>query len=147
MKVKVYPRILSDTNDHFIPDTNSCNGSDFIEDSLKLEKWKNNKMQPTEETITSKESLIETAREEVTQKTIQNPKRTLVYRFMELSFIARTGILSELNLINEEDEGVEHVDLLDKILQKAQEKGILASMWDKVNSAHSDAAYTENPFG
>lgn len=146
LKVRIYPRILNDNNDRFIPDANNCNGNDFIEYSQKLEKWESNKIQPTEETNPSNESLIGTAREEVPQKTTQNPKRTLVYRFMELSFIARTGILSELNLINEEDEGVEHVDLLDKILQEAQEKGILEKMWDRVNCAHSDGAYTENPF-
>lgn len=146
LKVKIYPRILNDNNDRFIPDFNNCNGNNFIEYSLVLEKWESNKMQPTEETNTPKKSLIDTASEEVPQETIQNPKRTLVYRFMELSYISRTSILSELDLINEEDEGAEHVDLLGKILKEAQEKGILAEMWDKVNSTRSDDTYTENPF-
>lgn len=69
-----------------------------------------------------------------------NPKRILVYRFLELSFITRTGILSELGLINEEDEGIEHVELLDRIFHEAQEKNVLDQLWDKVNYAHNDDA-------
>lgn len=146
LKVSIYPRVLDDDNDRFIPDSNSCNGNDPIEYSLNLDKWEGNRMKPSEEINTSKESLINANGEKVPSKTIRNPKRTLVYRFLELSFISRFRILDELNLISEEDEGAEHVNLLDKILQKAMENKCLDAMWEKVNDAHNDGVYKNNPF-
>lgn len=65
-------------------------------------------------------------------------KRILAYLLLELSFITRTGILSALGLIREEDEGIEHVELLDRIFQEAQEKKVLDQLCDKVTCAHND---------
>ncbi len=146
LKVSIYPRVLDDDNDRFKPDSKSCNGNNSIEYSLNLDKWEGNRMKPSEEMNTSKEPLINANGEKVPPKTIRNPKRTLVYRFLELSFVSRFRILDELNLISEEDEGAEHVNLLDKILQKAMENKSLAVMWEKVNDAHNDGDYKNNPF-
>lgn len=147
LKVSIYPRVLDGNNDRFISNATNCSGNNFIEYSLKLDKWEGNRMKSSEEMNTAKESLSDTDGEKVSPKIIRNPKRTLVYRFLELSFVSRFRILDELHLISEEDEGAEHVNLLDKILQKAKENESLAAMWDKVNCAHSDDdVYTENPF-
>lgn len=146
LKISIHPRVLDDDNHRFIPDTNNCDRNTFKEYSLKLDRWQGDgKMQPHRKTKKS-EAVIKTTTEKESLSVIRNPKRTLFYRFFELSFVARSRILSELNLINEEDEGMEHIELIENIWQKANEHGCLSEMWEKINSAHSDGAYKENPF-
>lgn len=146
LKVRNYPRVLDDNNSHFIVDTNNCKGKDFSEYSLKLERWGGGKVEKPEEVHVVKEEPTAIVQDVDNSEKINNPIRTLIYRFLELSFVRRSLILSELNLIDEKDEGMEHINLIDKIVQKAKETNSLAAMWEKVNAAHNNGFYANNPF-
>ncbi len=72
---------------------------------------------------------------------MKNHIRALVYRFFNLSYITRHKILSELNIITEEDEGVKHVDIIKRILppgEKAENMNKLIDFWNRVNEEHDD---------
>ncbi len=72
---------------------------------------------------------------------MENHIRALVYRFFNLSYITRHKILSELNIITEEDEGVKHVDIIKRILppgEKAENMNKLIDFWNRVNEEHDD---------
>lgn len=146
LKVKIYPRVLNDTNDRYIADSNNCDCNNFVEHSLKLDKLSNHKKVELSGEINMVEEVSPEADKEETVTNINsNPERSLVYRFLALSFITRSRILSELDLVDEEDEGIEHINLLDKILQKAKNNGNLAELWNKISQA-LDEPHIGNPF-
>jgi len=58
--------------------------------------------------------------------------KTLVYRFIELPYIKRCLILRKLHLLDVEDENKEHVEILDKIIQKAKENDCVEKLWDEI---------------
>ena len=66
---------------------------------------------------------------------IKQPKiniKTFIYRFLKLPFIKRSFILTKFNLIDEEDGSKNHMDILDKIIQKAKEKGCLKTVYEEI---------------
>jgi predicted phosphodiesterase len=142
LRVRIYPRVLDDRNDHFMLDVNNCEGRDCVERYLTLEGCKGVEAMPLPETRdeggTEQESKIPEA--------VSNPKRTLVYRFLELSFLARSRILSELSLIGEEDEGVDHINLIETIMAKAEQAHLLGTMWERISVERGDDTSGDNPF-
>lgn len=52
-------------------------------------------------------------------------ERSFVYDFMNLPFFRRERILQKLNLIQAEDEGLTHAELLEPIIYRAKEKKIV----------------------
>ena len=116
-----------------------------MEHLLKLDPWEGDIIQKDKEVqveLDSPEERIIVSED----KKVVNPFKILTYRFLGLSFVKRSLILSELDLMEEDDEGVDHVNFLDKILQKAKDKKVLDTMWDKINSIYVDGKYTDNPF-
>ncbi|WP_366924195.1 metallophosphoesterase [Metallumcola ferriviriculae] len=142
LKVILYPRILNETNDHFISDSSNCSEKNYTEYFLTLDYWKDNVKIPSEGTEPSKLLKVPDNHDEENLNTKDNciPLRTLVYRFLELSFIKRSSILTKLNLIDEADEGIDHVDIIEKTIQKAMEGGTIQLLWDEINALY-DADY------
>lgn len=60
--------------------------------------------------------------------------KTLFYGFMELSWIKRCMLLKKYNLLDEEDEDKRHVEILEKMLQKAKENDCLEKLYEEVVS-------------
>ena len=46
--------------------------------------------------------------------------KALTYAFMSLPYVKRYKIIQDLSLGREEDEGLKHVQILDKIIQRAE---------------------------
>lgn len=143
LKIKIYPRILDEKDDHFVTDYCITNGKAFSEYAINLDKILDKNK------IISNNNTPETL---VFQNYMNNQIdknraiRILVYRFLSLSFISRTMILTKYNLVDEDDEGIEHNNLLEKILKKADEQKKLAELWNEVNYRITDGKYTTNPF-
>ncbi len=74
------------------------------------------------------------------------PARILTYRFFELPHVKRIDIARELELYMDDDEGLQDYELFDRILMRAQERGLLAKLWDKVEMVHNDGKYKSNPY-
>lgn len=135
LKIKIYPRVLDKDSDQFVHDSHTCGSLDYVEYSLKL----NNAG-----TETGSVQNEETVKDEFPAVTVQTndsinlagksiDTKTLIYQFMNLSFLTRATILSKLDLLDEEDEGVNHVDILQKILQKAKMQQCIKDFWMEID--------------
>lgn len=125
LKIKIYPRIFDKESFKFVSDR-PTGDVDYIEYSLTLGPGKDNG---------GKEEVIESAliTDQHSDSDTSVDIKTLIYRFMNLSFITRTSILTKLALLDEKDEGTNHVDILRKVVLKAKESGILEDFWTEVN--------------
>lgn len=64
--------------------------------------------------------------------------KTIVYGFMDLSFVKRESILRKLSLLDQEDRGIDHVKILEKIMSKVKERNYMDVFWREIELAHSD---------
>lgn len=139
LKVRVYPRILNDTGTAFITDYKECENCDYKEYSIKLSSSYNEKentngdTKPEEIYIKQETQICEIDRADCGHQNF----RKLVYRFLRISFIQRSAILNKLNLIEEVDEGIDHNDLIDKILKRAQASGVLDELVAEVDKIYN----------
>lgn len=130
LNIKIYPRVLDKDSDKFVVDSSACGSNDYVQYTLKLND--DNNTVSTEKADLYQHEFPEVdvkVNEAIPSSNDNLDTKTLVYRFMNLSYLTRTTILSKLNLLDEEDEGVNHVDILQKILQKAKTRNLLEEMW------------------
>jgi predicted phosphodiesterase len=134
--VKIYPRILDKYSDQFVVDSSVCVSENYIQYTLKLNDEKKN--------ITLSSENVDMIREKYSDITVNYndeiltieeklDTKKLVYRFMNLSYLTRTTILTKFNLLDEEDEGVNHVDIIQKVLQKAKMHNCLNELWNEIS--------------
>ncbi|SFM23984.1 metallophosphoesterase [Pelosinus propionicus] len=130
LNIKVFPRILDEIGDQFIADSHSCGLGNCLEYSLKIDDARVESDVKVEETIEEKfpQNAIK-MNENIDLPGKNIDIKTLVYRFLNLPFLCRTQILSKLNLIDEKDEGINHVNLLEKIITRAKERNYLDDLW------------------
>lgn len=142
---KVYPRVLDDNNNRFIADNNSCKGNDFVEYSLNLDNRDAPKKASLEVEKVSEVDKLENV-DDQSMDVIPNPIRTLIYRFFGLSYTTRSSILNKLELLYDEDDGIEHTKLFRVLIKRAEEKNVLPQLWEEIESAQEDCEFTINPF-
>ncbi|MBY6921879.1 hypothetical protein, partial [Clostridium botulinum] len=114
--------------DKFIADIN-----DFKEYSIKLENEGINNISKQEfncNVVNDKNIKLE--EKEIFVKQIDVDTKTIVYHFVELPFVVQTSILSKYDLLNEDDQGKKYVNIIDKIIDKAKQVGILEEMWKDI---------------
>jgi len=58
--------------------------------------------------------------------------KNLTYGFVELSYVRRCMLLKKYNLLDEEDENKRHVDILEKIIQKAKDNNCLQELYEEI---------------
>jgi hypothetical protein len=147
--VSVYPRVWSDDDAKFIPDTNTCAGQTHRDVELALESWK----PPDSATlpvIALEEELTVAASDDITVSdstgaTMADPVRTLTYRFFSLAHVVRLEIAADLKLLRDEDEGLQDYELFTRVLKRAVEAQLLDRLWDEVEARHGKKE-TLNPF-
>lgn len=146
--VEVYPRVWNDSESTFIPDYNLCKGAEFQKFELALDPWVPPK--PQDGTIDiglDKEDTYQNHNyPELPQFGNMDPSRILTYRFFDLSHVTRIRIANELELYQDEDEGLKDFELFERIFDRACSKNVLNSLWDKVEESHGDHKYPKNPF-
>lgn len=133
LAVTVYPRILSD-NRSFAPDFNSCEGQNHKVYKFELSDWTPPAGPPAAVTATTSNaprSAIGAA---------MNRSRILTYRFFDLSHIERIDIARELDLLRDEDEGVNDAELYKRIFRRAADSKVFEELWTKVEQRHPDMA-------
>lgn len=74
------------------------------------------------------------------------PERHLTYRFLTLSFRRQMRIAVDLELLDDEDHGLEERDLFPRIFKRAKEREKIAYLWDAVEAAHGDSGTQSNPW-
>jgi hypothetical protein len=67
-----------------------------------------------------------------------NEIRRLVYRFVELPHVTKHDIAHSLNLIEDDDEQFYEMELWNRIILRAHDRGLLAKLREKVQEQYSD---------
>lgn len=74
-----------------------------------------------------------------TEKVInQISYKSLVYGFLNLSYIKQCEIISMLSLGREEDKGLKHVQIIDKFIKRAEEQKCIDEFWKEVQRRQND---------
>lgn len=138
LKIKVFPRIFSRTNNCFIADSVNSTGNTFREYTISLNVDENGLDELNDISI-SKDPAIPVDNNGVlaTEITIKSSTKALVYRFLSLSFVDRSSILTKFELLNEEDEGVNHVDILHEVLERAKAFGNIKQFEEEVDRLYN----------
>lgn len=151
LEIDVYPRVWKDrdTERGFSADFNS-DGSDRRHFSLPLDPW-TAPPSPSPERVTAKEvtpSDISTPEGQTdTGGAVMDNARRLVYRFLTLPYHERIAIAQKLQLLEDEDQGIQDAELFQRFFQRAKERILLGKLWNEVEAAHHvEAKRTENPF-
>jgi len=58
--------------------------------------------------------------------------KSLAYGFMMLPYVKRDAIILKLSLGREEDEGLKHIQILDKIIQRAEDQKCIDKLWEEI---------------
>ena len=76
-----------------------------------------------------------------------SPLRRMAYRWLSLPWLRRRAIAQALRLetYGEGDE-LPDVERERLVIQRAQERGQLAALWDAAEAAHADRVPPANPF-
>lgn len=141
LKIKVYPRVLAEDRSHFIADQNICGDNSYKEFSLYLES--------DEEEIEQSISDVSSIKKLIDEPDVKSPvgesqtptKREIVYTFLSLSFLVREKILSDMKLLDEGDEGKNHLLLLSKIFDKLTESKKLVQFSQRINLEKKGESY------
>lgn len=77
----------------------------------------------------------------------QNSHRRLVWGFHspEIGFATKMAILSNLQLISDDDQGATTLEIFDRAFSRAASRRQLGSLWDRVDS-ELGGTLGENPF-
>lgn len=62
--------------------------------------------------------------------------KNLVYSFLNLPYITRQGILLKFNLLAPDDDGLAHVKIIEKIINKAKDRECLEEFLKEINRLH-----------
>lgn len=118
--VKLFPRVWNKSTREFIADKGTADDGSFTE-RLSLPPW--------ERTPNATERS-----EEVTMPAAVNRKR-LIHQFMLLPFHTQLGILKKLDLFTAEEMASKpDTDLFISSFSRAQEKGLLDSLWEEIEA-------------
>lgn len=138
--VDVYPVCWMPEKQAFDSDLNRCdNGCDFKSFSLKLSDCEPIEFKPTQED--GNEMTVDANGVAIVDK-----ERTLAWRFFQLGYVEQMKISIALDLLSEEDKRKNDHERGDIVLTRAKERNHLFELWEKVEAAHGDARYPNNPF-
>jgi predicted phosphodiesterase len=135
IKVTVYPRVLDDSRDRFIPDAKFCGERNFVEHVLRIDEKRERDLTDMYliEMQNNDAVSIETEGEQLESNRKDISQRDLAYKFFDLSYIQQTEILLELDLLDESDREKRYSNIIGKIIDKAILKNKLDNLWDKIN--------------
>lgn len=75
-----------------------------------------------------------------------DPVKQLVYGFLTLPYSSQIRIANQLELLLDEDAGLDSANLFERMYARARDQGQLAALWDQVNEAQQSVAMSANPF-
>ncbi len=150
LEVDVYPRVWkeSDIEKGFSADFNS-DGSDHRHFSLPLGPWTPQSSLLPERIVAEEVTISDSATPEGQTNTggaVMDDARRLVYRFLTLPYHERIAISQKLQLLEDEDKGVQDAELFKRFFQRAKERILLEKLWQEVETRHVEDKRLENPF-
>lgn len=136
--VQVWPRVWDDVNKVFKADFD-VSGSDVRSFQMALPTWT---PPPSAATDAVKKPRVAGVTPE---GKIVNPKRRLVFRFHNLSYVAQMEIVTKLKLTAEEDRDLSDEERQSRYFRRAEQNEILDQLWTAVEQQHGKDL-GENPF-
>ena len=121
----IFPRVLSEDRDAFIPDSKYCKDKSFICHSIAIDKKRRRNIRDgtvTDEPLLSIPQI----------KTEEPSDRELVYLFCEIPFIKQTEILLRFNLLDNPQMGTKYSTMINDIIQRAKITGIYSDFRDAI---------------
>ena len=154
LEVDVHPRLWSPRSQQFIADYETCGGAEHRTYTIRIKEWLNRadvRESGTPKDVVSAESAPGLAGDRMEPLVAvdgrnMDPNRTLAHRFLSLAFVDRMQIAQELGLLSNEDEGMPESGVFKAFFQRAKARGLLADLWDRVESLHADSRFSTNPF-
>jgi predicted phosphodiesterase len=143
LQVTVFPRVWLEGSTKFIADTNNCGGLDRKVFTLSLEAWN------SEDTTTSGLSDSNAIAANIAPagtSTMNSPLRLLTYRLLDLPLVKRFTVAQRLNLIRDEDAGLNDHEVFRRVLRRAVDEHRLHQLWNDVQSQYTDGKFPTNPF-
>lgn len=146
LRVQVWPRIWSEGEQKFIPDSNSCGATPNRSFDLQFVTVASpaavEAMTPPEKEA----GVVEILQTASTGSEAMEASRVLAHRYFSLSYVQKMRIAQELGLLTEDDRKLAGIQLFLAHLRRAKEQHLLRQLWDKVQEAHDDSKYTDNPY-
>lgn len=119
--VKTYPRVLSEDRDRFEPDIANCDDG-YIYCDYKINIDDKRRKNLRDENVSFRVERPQIDDDSILDKDI---KKEIVYNFFDLSYVQQNEILVKLHLFKEDYAGKRYIEIIDKILEDASEKGCL----------------------
>lgn len=154
MMVEVIPRIWDAENLHFNEDFKLTRGQHKCTFELPLPPSKPESQAvntavletiPVEPARTLSDPLdVVTSTNAHAKKLVE--LRRFAFMFLNLTYHAQVEIATALTLLQDEDRSVSPTVLFQRLYLRAEQKGILAKLWDSVNQQQSTPRSDPNPF-
>jgi predicted phosphodiesterase len=143
IKTTVFPRIWDSDHGNFIPDWNACNGADckvYDQAAIPISE-------STIVNIPVPANIILSSKKPEDLKPLDfDANRILTYRFFDLAHTVRVDILHQIELLHDDDEGLEDHEVFGNALRRAIETNKLHVLWDSIQVAHNDGKFSSNPY-
>lgn len=152
LMVEVYPRVWNAAKTRFQADFDS-DGSQVRWYATAIDEWQGPVAAPVPEpamevtAVSPRGSEIEPATEDNVPElewTMDHARR-LTYRFLRLPFRGRMKISLSLELIEDNDGGLQDAELFRRVFRRARESGRLEELWQEVAEARG-LSDEENPY-
>jgi hypothetical protein len=144
LNVSVYPRSWKEEDQKFQPEFTDA-GNIYKEYNLPIDNWSKNETKEKKPELTEKEMHKDMT--PVTQTSyLADSARKLTYRFLRLPYHKRIGIASQLDLLEDEDKGLQDSELFQRFFKRAKDKNKLADLWDAVATTYTTEDEIPNPY-
>lgn len=124
IEVKTYPRVLSKDRDRFEPDIANCDDG-YIYCGYKINIDEKRRKNLRDENVFFRGERPKTDDDGTLHKGIE---KEIVYNFFDLSYVQQNEILVKLHLFKEDYAGKRYIEIIDRILEDAREKGCLEQL-------------------
>jgi hypothetical protein len=125
--VKIYPRVLDKSTDHFIADKKICGDNIFQLYEIPLS---------SDEIHTDLQEVFDEVDSKLSSNNINLDGynyKAVIFGFMNLPHVKRSYIIAKFSLGNEDDEGLKHYEIVEKIIERAKNKGCINEFIDEIN--------------
>lgn len=147
LELEVWPRVWSETEQRFIPDTNSCGGSRSVVYPMEL-RGATTLPKPDVADLgdSEKTGVVELLQAAPMGRDVMESSRILALRYFRLTYVQRMEIAQRLKLLSDADYNLAGNDLFLAHLRRAKELNLLDRLWSEVQQAHADGQYSDNPY-
>lgn len=138
MKISILPRKYCEENTKFKTDYDFCDGSEFKEYVVPVDSWDGNISKEELRVEEPNKPEIEMGIDEMVNEKGKD-KRGVFCQYLQLPWSKQLRILTELNLISDEDEMLSKRERLANAMKRASDKNELDNLLNKIEEYFKSA--------